>query len=238
MVKSKNTAVGFSLLVIILINFLVFNIALKREVDLVKIPVAKHTIYPRMKLTEEDITYIEVPSAIIKDDFLLKDEDIIGMYSDIRTTIPLNSPFYSEVLFEEKDLPDYPSILLKENQVVYNLNSDLVKLSGNSIVVGQKVDIFTTHSIRKEKPIVDMLVSDVRVVGVKDKKGLDVSHPDSNGIPYIVLLALDHDIMPLVRSCDEIATLELYAHSRVSNENEESIFNNDAKILEYINYES
>ena len=69
MSKSKNTAVGFSLLVIVLVNFLVFNIALKREVDLVKIPVAKHTIYPRMKLTEEDIVYKDVPSIFIKDDF-------------------------------------------------------------------------------------------------------------------------------------------------------------------------
>lgn len=238
MSKSKNTAFGFSLIAIVIINFLVFNIALKKEVNLIEIPVAKETIHPRMKLTDEDIVYLEVPSVFISDDMLTKKEDIIDMYSDIRTTIPKNSPFYKEVLFEEKELPDYPSILLKEDQVVYNMNSDLVKLSGNSIVVGQKVDIYTTYTIRNEKPIVDLLVSDVRVVGVKDKKGLDVSHPESTHIPYIVLLALDNDIMSLVRSCDEISKMELYAHSKVSDGDEESIFNHDAAILEYVNYES
>lgn len=124
--------------------------------------------------------------------------------------------------------------MLNENQVVYNLNSDLVKMSGNSIVVGQKVDVYTTLNKRNETPIVDLLVSSVRIVGVKDKKGYDVTHPDSSKIPYIVLLALDKDIMPIVRTADELATLELYAHSSVEAD-EESQLNEHAKILEYVN---
>ncbi len=235
--KSKSNKIGLSLIAVFIINFLVFKITVKSEVNLKSVPVAKETIYPRTKITKDDLHYLDVPSAFISDLMLVDEDQIINMYSDIQTTIPKHSLFYKESLFEEKDLPDYPSILLNENQVVYNINSDLVKMSGNSIVVGQKIDLYTTLSLRNEKPIVDLLVSSVRVVGVKDKKGLDVTHPDSNKVPYIVLLALDKDIMPLVRSCDEIAQLELYAHSNV-DESLESEFNHNAKILEYINYET
>ncbi len=237
MFKSKQVQIGFSLIFVVIINFLVFNIALKKEINLTKIPVSKNTIYPRSKISEEDIVYIEVPSAFIDDNFYLKSADIINLYSDIQTIIPKNSPFYKEVLFKEENLPDYPAILLKDNQVVYNLSSDLIKLSGNSIVVGQKVDIYTTLSKRNEKPIVDLLVSSVRIIGVKDKKGLDVSNPESNKIPHIVLLAIDRDIMPIVRSSEEIASLELYAKSIKESSEKESIFNDSAEILNYINYE-
>lgn len=234
--KSLTTKIGFSLIIVLIVNFLMFKIAVKREVNLTKIPVAKDTIYPRTKISKDDLEYLEVPEVFITEFMYTDEKDILDMYSDIQTTIPKQSVFYKESLFEEKDLPDYPSILLKENQVVYNINSDLVKMSGNSIVVGQKIDVYTTLSLRNEKPLVDLLVSSVRVVGVKDKKGLDVSHPDSSKIPYIVLLALDKEIMPLVRSCDEIAQLELYAHSNVDNELESQL-NEGAKILEYINVE-
>lgn len=231
--KSKKPVLGISLIAIVLINFLVFKISLKKEVDLVKIPVSRETIYPREKISKDDIDYIEVPSIFITDLMFTDEADIINMYSDIQTRIPKNSPFYKENLFKEEDLPDYPAILLKEDQVVYNLNTDLIKLSGNSIVVGQKIDIYTTLVKRNEKPIVDLLVSSVRVIGVKDKKGVDIGNPESSKIPYIVLLALDKDIMPIVRSSDEIAKLELYAHSKNTPE-DESVLNEEAKILEYI----
>lgn len=237
MFKKKQLQIGFSLIFILIINFLVFNIAVKREVNLIKIPVSKESIAPRSKISESDIDYIEVPAIFVNEDFYSKSEEIINLYSDILTTIPKNSPFYKEVLFEESKLPDYPAILLNDNQVVYNLASDLIKLSGNSIVVGQKVDIYTTYAPRNSKPIVDLLVSSVRIIGVKDKKGLDVSHPDSNKIPHIVLLALDKEIMPIVRSSAEIATLELYAKSSHEIDDLESIFNPEAKILGFLSHE-
>lgn len=235
--KKKNMMFGFSLGFIVILNYLIFNIALKKEVDLVKIPVVKETIYPRTKIKEEDIDFIEVPSVFISDNFYTKKEDVINMYTDIRAMMPKSSLFYKDLLFEEKMLPDYPAILLNDKQVAYNMATDLVKLSGNSIVVGQKVDIYTTYHKKNEKPIVDLLVKAVRVIGVKDKKGLDVNHPDSSAMPHIVLLALDKDLMPIVRGADEIAKLELVAYSAKDSDQEESIFNDQALILDYINHE-
>lgn len=232
--KAVKTKIGFSVIVILLANFLMFKIAVKREVNMKSIPVAKETIYPRTKIKKEDLDYLEVPEVFVNDLMIIDETEIINMYSDIQTTIPKHSVFYKESLFKEADLPDYPSILLKDNQVVYTINTDLVKMSGNSIVVGQKIDLYTTLSIRNEKPLVDLLVSSVRVVGIKDKKGFDINHPDSSKIPFIVLIALDKDIMPLIRACDEISTMELYAHSNI-DENVESSLNEGAKIFEHIN---
>lgn len=237
MKKNKNVVFGFSLGFIIILNYLIFNISLKKEINLVKIPVVSKTIYPRSKITEADIEFIEVPSAFVNDNFYINKKDIINKYTDIRALMPKSSLFYKELLFEEKNLPDYPAILLNDQQVAYSMTTDLIKLSGNSIVVGQKVDIYTTYHEYSEKPVVDLLVKSVRVVGVKDSKGLDVDHPDSLQIPYIVLLALNKDVMPMVRAADEIAKVELFAYSSSEKEEKESVFNDKAKILEYIKYD-
>lgn len=237
MPKNKNLIFGFSLGFIVILNYLIFNIALKKEVDLVKIPVVKETIYPRSKISEKDIMFVEVPSVFISDNFYVNKKDIVNKYTDIRAMMPKSSLFYKELLFEEKMLPDYPAILLNDNQVAYNMATDLIKLSGNSIVVGQKVDIYSTYHKRNEKPIVDLLIKSVRVIGVKDKKGFDIFNPNSNGMPYIVLLAIDKELMPIVRSVDEIAKVELIAYSSKDQNETESILNNQAKILKYISYE-
>lgn len=237
MKKNKNIMFGFSLGFIVILNYLIFNIAIKKELDLIKIPVVKHTIYPRSKISEKDIGFIEVPSVFIDDNFYTDTADIINKYTDIRAVMPKSSLFYKELLFEEKMLPDYPAILLNDGQVAYNMTTNLVKLSGNSIVVGQKVDIYTTISKRNQKPIVDLLVNAVRVIGVKDKKGIDINNPDSSKIPHIVLLAIDQEIMPIVRAADEIAELELVAYSFKNSGDGESILNKEALILEYLNYE-
>lgn len=231
-----NIKLGFGVIVLFLINFLVFNIALKKEVDLVDFPVVKETIYPRVKIEKDMITYIQVPSIFINDDMYADEDDFINKYSDILTTLPKGSPFYKELLFDEKDLPDFPRILLNDNQVVYTLNTDLVKLSGNSIVVGQQVDLYTTYTERNEKPIVDLFVSAVRVIGVKDKNGIDIGNPDSNQSPKIILLALDSEIIKTVRAVDEIASLEIFANANKNTE-EESILNQEAKILSIIDEE-
>lgn len=237
MKKNKSVMFGFSLGFIMILNYLIFNIAIKKELDMVKIPVVKQTIYPRSKISEKDISFIEVPSVFIDDNFYTDTFDIINKYTDIRAVMPKSSLFYKELLFEEKMLPDYPAILLNDGQVAYNMATDLIKLSGNSIVLGQKVDIYTTISKRNEKPIVDLLVKSVRVIGVKDKKGIDVNNPDSSKIPHIVLLALDKELLPIVRAAAEIAELELVAFSHKSSETRESILNKDALILEYLYYE-
>ncbi len=237
MKKSKNIVFGFSLGFIVILNYLIFNIAIKKELDMVKIPVVKQTIYPRSKISEKDISFIEVPSVFIDDNFYTETSDIVNMYTDIRAVLPKSSLFYKELLFEEKMLPDYPAILLNDGQVAYNMATNLIKLSGNSIVLGQKVDIYTTVSRRNEKPIVDLLVNSVRVIGVKDKKGLDIDNPNSSKIPHIVLLALDKEILPIVRAAAEIAELELVAYSHKNSESGESILNKEAVILEYLNYE-
>ena len=145
--KKINSKIGFSLIAVLILVFFVFKISVKKQINMISIPVTKETIYPRTKITKEDLDTLDVPAAFISDLMIIDEEEIIGMYSDIQTTIPKQSIFYKESLFKEEDLPDYPSMLLNDDQVVYTINTDLVKLSGNSIVVGQKIDLYTYLSL-------------------------------------------------------------------------------------------
>ena len=100
------------------------------------------------------IEILEVPKASISENVYTDKQDIINKYNDIEAKIPKGSFFFKELLFEEEQLPDYPSLKLKEGQSVFALSSDLIKSSGNTLMPNQKIDLYIT-TFRKEKGITD-----------------------------------------------------------------------------------
>ena len=126
---------------------------------------------PRTKITEDMIEILEVPKASISDKRSSEKK-----ISSINITISKpkfqkGSFFFKELLFEEEQLPDYPSLKLKEGQSVFALSGDLIKSSGNTLMPNQKIDLYITIEKKKELPITDLFLQDVRILNIKDKKG-------------------------------------------------------------------
>lgn len=222
----------FSVIIILVLNFLVLRVAVSKEVNLVSVPTATRTILPRQQITEKDIEMIEVPKVSVHDEVIVDQEEIVGKYTSLAGMIPKQSFFYEEMLHKPEELQDYPSLLLKENEVSFSIPTSIIKLSGNTILPQQIVDILVTIKQRNEKPIVDTLFEGVRVVGIKDKKGLDIQDSESTGLPAVVLIAIHKEHLNILRTAQEMGEIEIYASSHGKDKN--YVFNKKSKVLEYV----
>lgn len=232
----KKTSAYIGIIAFLIFNVIVFQFALKKSIDAVEIPIAKTEIVPRTKITEDMIEILEVPKASISENVYTDKQDIINKYNDIEAKIPKGSFFFKELLFEEEQLPDYPSLKLKEGQSVFALSSDLIKSSGNTLMPNQKIDLYVTIEKKKELPITDLFLQDVRILNIKDKKGNTINEKNT-AIPYVINLAIRSEYMEYLKIASKIGTIDLYA-TTLQRDTEECTLNQESKILEELNDES
>ncbi len=161
-------------------------------------------------------------------------EEIIGKYTDIQGKIPAGSLFYKSMLFDVNDLPDSPILQLKEEQVAFTLLTDVLSLSGNSIVSGQRVNLYGSINLGQNKFIEDLIAENVRVISIKDSKGYNLDHPSSNKIPFSITLAIHKDSLKYLSLLLKIGKIDLYANSMAYDFQNEATLNTDSIIINYI----
>lgn len=202
---------------LILINCLAFKICLDKKLDLVEVPIAKVQINPREQIKSDMIELIEVPRVLLNEDCVLDKKDAINKYTEIEGIIPKGSLLYKSMLFDEDELPDYPTLKLKEGQNVFSLPIDLVKSSGNSLTNNQKIDISVTIPVKKANPVSDVLLNNVRIINIVDRKGVDMKESETN-IPSVINLAVNKEYVSLLKKASEMGTIDFYATTQTNNE--------------------
>lgn len=222
---------------VLLCNILLFKIVVNKAIDLVEVPYAKVDILPRTKITEKMIGYHKIPGAYVDKKAYSDSKKIIGKYTDISGKIPSGSLFYKNMLYSKNELPDYPQLLLKDGQTALSLQVDLSKMSGNTLIRHQKVDMYVTLTRKKENPVVDKLLSNVRILSVKDRKGNEISDEESSKVPYIAVLAVKDEYIPYVKLALKTGSIDLYASSDTENKKEESVLNENSLVLPYLTNE-
>lgn len=224
----------FMMVLIMLMDFIFIRWYCNQKIDLIEIPVANRDIPARTKIDETLFDYVEIPSAYIDSNAYLLAEDIVDKYTDLGNTIRKGSPFYIGDLYHEKELPDAPSMKLKKGQTAFPLSVDLVKFSGNTISEDQKVDVYVTIEQTKGTPIVDNVIKAVRVIGIKDRNGIDIQDETSSHVPYVVLLAINDDLIQYLKVAERIGDIDILAPSTNYADGEESLFNDQSEVLQYI----
>lgn len=204
------------------------------KINLIKVPIAAVDIHARSKISENMIAYIEIPAAYVHEAAYLMTEDILGKYTELGNKIEKGSPFYIGNLFYEGELPDAPSLKLKKGQTAFTLPVDLVKLSGNSITVDQKVDLYVAIDQTQAAPVVDNLLKAVRVVSVKDRNGIDVQDDASSHVPYVAVLAVNDDQINYLKIAQRIGEIDILAPSQNYSHLEESILNEQSSVLKWL----
>ena len=213
---------------LLLFNVLLFNVMLNKKLDLVEVPVAAQTIKPRTQITKEMIEMIKIPRAMLNEDCVLDKKDAIDKYTEIEGIIPKGSLLYKSMLFNEEDLPDYPTLKLKEGQKVFALQTDLIKSSGNTLTNNQLVDIYVTITPKKENPVTDCLIKSARILNVIDRKGIDMKDSTLN-IPSVINIAIDEEYVSLLKKASEMGTIDLYATT--FPQEEECVLKEESAIL-------
>lgn len=221
----KKNAKMIGIVVLLIVNVLLFKILLDKQLDLVEVPLAKVQIEPRTKIEEDMIEMVKVSKALVNEECVLNKDEIVGKYTEIEGIIPKGSLFYQSMLFDESELPDYPALKLKQGQNVFSLPIDLVKSSGNSLTNNQRIDLYVTLTSKKENPVTDALLFDVRIINVVDRKGIDMKKSELN-IPSVINLAVNEEYVPLLKKASEMGSIDFYATAYPQSEecrlNEES----------------
>ena len=215
---NKNTIIKASRIllvsaVIMLLWSAAIRIDVNRKLDLCTAVVASRTIPPRTQITENDLTELMIPSSYLQDRTINDRTELIGKYTDIQGSIPAGSPFYREMVRDVSELPDSPYLQLKEGQSAYTMKADIAKLGG-TLSPGQRVDIYATFEANKERPVTGCLLENVRIIAIKDYRGLSLDDPESTGTVDMVILAVNDEDISMLTLSEKTGDVRLFASNR------------------------
>ena len=230
----KNFLIMSSIILVLCVaDFLLFDWYTNKKIDLVDVLIATHDIKPRELIKEEDIKVIKIPSNYVLDNVVSNKENIIGKITSIQGMIPKDSMFYTSMLENISEIADTGSTLLLKNQVAYTLPNGDNALVLNTLVPGQKIDLYVYIEKRNEPPVFDCLLKSVRVLSIKDRKGNEVGHKDNMGAALITL-AVDEEYISYLSLATKLGSIELYAPSSTYKSHQEAVLFEESKVLTYL----
>ncbi|MEG0176960.1 SAF domain-containing protein [Anaerorhabdus sp.] len=221
------------IILIIIADFYLIDYLSVKKINLVDVYVASRTINPREIIKESDIKTIKIANDYVLPGVIHNREDIVGKITSLQGLIVKDSMFYSEQLDDIDKIPDSAVPLLEKNQVAFTLTNESGNLDTTSFVVGQSIDIYVSIQQRNEKPVFDLLLESVRIVSIKDRKGIEISSVESTGTPFSLTFAINQDVISILSLANKIGELEIYS-SKNSYQNNPSKLNKDSKILPYL----
>ena len=146
--------------------------------------------------------------------------------------IPAGSVFYKHMLYDEKDLPDHAQLQLKEGETSYGVQVDVASLG--SIVEGEHVDVHVSIDARQNTPITGILIQNARVISIKDHQGLALNDKKSNGVPYLMELAVQRTDLDLLNLAESTGTLKFFPSSDPYSTSQEASLVNDSAMTRYL----
>lgn len=206
--KNVVTIIGALLIALVLYGFYTWK--LNQATSPVKIPYANREIPARTKITDEMISYLDIPQAYLKGNILTnKMTEIVGKYTNVSTIIPAGSFFYDSAVIEERELPDSYLINIPEGMISYNFSVDVRTTYGNSMYPGNYVDVYFKGE-EQSKVLLGKMIENVRILAVKDGNGDHVFESnEQKRIPSQVVLAVTNEMQSLLRRAEYIKNVEI-----------------------------
>ena len=207
--KNVVTILGAVLIVIVLYAFYKWRV--NSAINPISVPYAKVTIGPRTKITDEMIGYLDIQQSSMKGSVLTnKNTQIVGMYTNINSTIPEGSLFYEGVIVRYEELADSFLIDMPKDSEgnymqAYNFNVNTETSYGNSIYPGNYVDIYFISKI-EGKIMYGKLATNVKALAVKTSDGRHVfENINENLQPAQIILAVTDELSTLLRVGESMA---------------------------------
>ena len=101
-ITNKNTVTVIGVIAILGLLYWGYNSVIDSQVKPIRVPIANQTIQPRTLITDNMISYIEIPAVAVTNNVQRNSNLIIGKYSAVNSVIPAGSMFYNDVLIDEE----------------------------------------------------------------------------------------------------------------------------------------
>ena len=207
--KNVVTIIGAVLIVIVLYAFYKWRV--NSAINPISVPYAKETIGPRTKITSEMIGHLDIQQSSLKGQVLTNENtQIVGMYTNVNSTIPAGSLFYEGIVVRFEDLADSFLIDMPKDtdgnyMTAYNYKVNVESTYGNSIYPGNYVDIYYIAKV-EGKIMYGKLATNVKALAVKDGNGLHVFENvvTETRTPNQIILAVTEELSSLLRVAESI----------------------------------
>ncbi len=202
--SNKNTVTFIAAILIVLVLYVFYNWRVNQATSPIRVPYANQTINPRTKITNDMISYLEIPSTALKGNVITNVNNIVGMYTNVNGSIPAGSVFYKSQVVKQEELPDSFLINIQEGYVPYNFDVTMKSTYGNSIYPGNYVDVYF-KGVQNGKLMVGKLLENVKVLAVKDSSGRHVFETsDNDRTPSQIIFAVTPEVHLLLRKAEYI----------------------------------
>ena len=244
--KNVVTIIGAVLIVVVLYAFYKWRI--NTAINPISVPYAKETIGPRTKITNDMIGHLEIQQSSLKGNVLTNENtQIVGMYTNVNSTIPAGSLFYEGIIVRFEELADSFLIDMPKDSEgnymqAYNYRVNMETTYGNSIYPGNYIDIyFITKENEGGKITYGKLATNVKVLAVKDGEGRHVFENvvTENRSPELAILAVTDELASLLRVAESINNSRLIivptnVSYRYENKDEITMEVNDEEVKAFI----
>lgn len=202
MPKKKKIIIVLSVFVLFVGGMLLYC---RRELELVKVPVASYSLGKRALVDETTYKLISVPKRYLNSDVVLDSEELNNKCVRIDGFVPKGSFFYKSVLDDIGSIDDKLTYDLREDEVAFDININDLKVNQVYLKEGMYVDIYLT--ISKDRVLSDLLINKVRIIGLYDLNHKKILDFDNNAVLQNITLALPNDAVSYINKALAIGSL-------------------------------
>ena len=197
---NKNTVTILGVILCLVILYIGYNYRINSKVELVSVPYAKQTIQPRTYITNDMIGTMNVPKSFLVGNYYTTTKSIIGKYSNYNTMIAKGSLFYTDLVVDEKDLPDSAFSDVPEGYTVIIYPVNIYSTYANSMAPGSHINIYYKSLNDDGEVMFGKFISNIEVLDVKDSSGRHVfENSEEARTPAYMLFAVPEETHLLLR---------------------------------------
>ena len=154
----------------IIVVAIAYNWRVNEKLKAVSVPYATKELQARSEIKAGDVGSIKVASAMLTENVIRNQKDVIGKYVNYNTIIPKGSLFYNSSVVEWKDMPDSAWKDISDGNTVVSLTVSGLAMFSNAIYPGAAIDLYY-KTMDNRKLVYGKLIENIRVIAVKDENG-------------------------------------------------------------------
>lgn len=231
MTKKKNIMIIFISLLSISFCILFSLLYCRNKLKLVKVPIATYSLGKRTLIEEMTYEVIEAPAVLLNDEIIIDEDFLKNKCVRIDAFIPKGSFFYKSFLEDVGKVSDNLVYDLKNDEVVYDINANDLKVNQAYLKEGMYIDIYFT--INKDKVVSDLLINNIKIIGLYDLNHMKIMDYDDNAILQNIVLAIPYDAVSYLNKAQAIGYLNIVV-GKDCYEDVDSKLNKNSIIFEYL----
>lgn len=205
--KATVTILGVVAGLAVLVGFYLYRV--NKQVNPVRVPVAKREIASTEEITQDDIEYVKVSSSFLRDvDVYQTTDGLIGKYVTTGTSIPKGGLFYTTQVVEKKELPNAIFDEIPEGYTIYQLSVNNTSTYANSIYPGDIIDLWM-NTKENGMVIYGEFISNIEVLAVRDSNGENVFDVTSGRTPAYLLFAVPTEMYRYLKIAEFVSGVSI-----------------------------